>query len=128
MKGNHLFEEDGLRAADVFNRLAGHRLRQKADEVAGMPCLHRHADFAVRLEAADARTVAGAGIDNDKRPGLGIDLHAFRRDDTHQDIIDRPFECPAVGNHVERIVEDVRRELGAVLPVLISALAQRVPE
>ena len=64
MRRNHLLKEDGLRQADVFNSLAGHRFGEKADKVAGMPRLHGHADFAVRLEAADAGTVAGAGIDN----------------------------------------------------------------
>ena len=69
---NHLLEEDRFRAADVFDRLAGHRVGQKADKVAGMACLHGDANFAVRLEAADARTMPGAGIDDHKRPGLRV--------------------------------------------------------
>ena len=44
-----------LGARDAFDGLARHRLGQEADEVAGMAGLHRDADFAVGLEAADAR-------------------------------------------------------------------------
>jgi hypothetical protein len=40
---------------------------------------HRHAEFAVGLEAADARSVAGARIDHHERALLRVDDHAFRR-------------------------------------------------
>ena len=52
----------------------GTGLGQETDEVAGMPGLEGDADFAVRLEAADARAVPGARIDDDKGPPPRIDL------------------------------------------------------
>jgi hypothetical protein len=80
---HHLFEEYRLGAPYVFDGLAGHRVRQEADEVAWVACLHDHADFAVGLEAADTRTVAGARIDHDKRPARWVDHDAFRRHHPH---------------------------------------------
>ena len=67
MQRDDLLEEDRLGARDVLDGLARHRLRQEADEIAGMAGLHRDADFAVGLEAADARAMAGARIDDDER-------------------------------------------------------------
>ena len=45
----------------------GHRLGQEADEVAGVAGVERDADLAVVLHPADARAVAGPGIDNHER-------------------------------------------------------------
>ena len=39
MQRNHPLEKDGLGVRDVLDGLPGDRLGQKADEVAGMPCL-----------------------------------------------------------------------------------------
>ena len=68
-------------AHDVLDRLAGHRLGQEADEVAGVAGAHGDADLAVGLEAADARPVAGARVDDDERPLALIDGDAGGRDD-----------------------------------------------
>ena len=56
----------GLGSRDVLDRLPRHGFGQEADEVAGMPRLEGDADLAVGLEAADARPVSGARIDDDK--------------------------------------------------------------
>ena len=53
--------------ADILDRLAGHRVGQKADEIAGMAGCERDADFAVVLHAADAGTMAGARVEDDER-------------------------------------------------------------
>ncbi len=66
------FKKKRFGVNDVFNRLAGHRLGQKSDEVAGMPRLERNADFAVRLEAADAGPVSCTRIENHERTALVI--------------------------------------------------------
>ncbi len=81
-----------LGAGDILDRLAGHGFRQEADEIAGMPCLHRHADFAVGLETADARPVAGSRIDDDKGALERIDHDARRRNDADQHVVDRLLE------------------------------------
>ena len=77
-------------SADILDGLAGHRLRQEADEIAGMSRLKRDADLAVMLHAADAGPVAGARIENDEGPLAWID-DAFRRNDPHQGIIHRAW-------------------------------------
>ena len=67
MARRDVLDEDRLGAADILDRLSRHRLRQEADEVAGMAGRQRDADLAVLLHAADARAVAGARIDDDDR-------------------------------------------------------------
>ena len=96
MQRDDLFEEDRFGARDVLDGLARHRIRQEADEIAGMAGLEGDADLAVGLEAADARAVAGARIDDDERPARRIDLDALRRNDAHQHVVDRPLERAAV--------------------------------
>ena len=76
MQRNDLFEEDRLGARDVLDRLARHRVRQEADEIAGMAGLERDADLAVGLEAADAGAVAGARVDDNERPPRQVDFDA----------------------------------------------------
>ncbi len=128
MERDHAFEEDRLGARDVLDRLPGHGIRQEADEIAGMPGLERNADLAVGLEAADARTVSGARIDDDERTARRIDLDALRRHDPHQNVVDRPVQLPAVHHEFHLVVEHVRGGLRQVLAVLIAALAHDVPE
>ena len=74
----HPLEERRLGLHHVLDRLPGHRLRQEADEIAGMAGRHRHADLAVGLEAADPRAVAGARIDDHERPLALVDRDALR--------------------------------------------------
>ena len=73
MQFDHALQELRLGSGDVLDRLAGHRVRQEADEVAGMACRQRDPDLAVRLEAADPWSMPGARIDHDERPLLRID-------------------------------------------------------
>ena len=127
-KRNDLLEKDRLGARDVLDRLARHGIRQKADEIAGMPGLERDADFAVGLEAANARTVSGARIDNDERPALRIDLDALRRNDPHEGIVDRPLERAAVDDELHLVIQHMRGGFGQMFAILIAALAHDVPE
>ena len=127
-KRDDLFEEHRLGAGDVLDRLAGHGVRQEADEIAGMPGLERDADLAVGLEAADAGAVPGARIDDDERPQRLVDLDARRRNDAHEQVVDRPLERAAVHDELGLVVEHVRRGFGHVLAVLVAALAHDVPE
>ena len=60
MARRHLLDEDRLSAADILDRLARHRLRQEADEVAGVAGRQSHADLAVLLHPANAGPMAGA--------------------------------------------------------------------
>ena len=69
----------GLGAQHVLDRLAGHRVGQEADEVAGVAGPQRHADLAVGLEAADAGPVAGARVDDHEGPLPRVDRDARGR-------------------------------------------------
>ena len=128
MQRRDLLDEDRFGAGDVLDGLARHRVRQEADEVAGMPGLHGDADLAFGLEAADARTVAGARIDNDERPQCLVDLHARGRLDPRQQVIHRPFERTAVHDEFGIVVEHVRNGFRHVLTILVAALTHHVPE
>ena len=61
-------KEFGLGAGHVRKGLPGHRLGKEDHEVDRMPCLERHADLRVLLEAADARSVARPRVDDDEGP------------------------------------------------------------
>ena len=93
-----------------------------------MPRLERHADLAVGLEAADARAMPGARVDDDERPPRRIKLDGRRRDHFHEAVVDRTIKRPAVDEELDLIVEHVRSGLGQVLAVLVAALAHHVPE
>ncbi len=123
-----LFEEYRFGAGNVLDGLARHRIGQEADEIAGMAGLEGDADLAVGLEAADARAMAGARIDDDERPARRIDLNALRRNDPHEPIVDRPLQRAAVNDELDLVIEHMRRSLGQMLAILIAALAHDVPE
>ena len=126
---DHLLEEDRLGARDVLDGLARHRVRQEADEVARMAGLQGNADFAVGLEAPDARAVPGARIDDRQTAAASdVDFDAFGRDHAHEHVVDRPLERAAVDHQFDRVIKHVRRGLGEVLAVLIAALSHHVPE
>ena len=123
------FKKDRLGARNVFNGLSRHRVRKKAHEVTRVARFERDANFAVGLEAADAWPMAGARINDDEGRAAGIDLDACRRNDTRQDIIDRPFEAfghraPAQLHNRERAAPIWR----CARDRLIAALAHGVPE
>ena len=93
-----------------------------------MPGLERDADLAVGLEAADARAVPGARIDDDEGPARRVDLDALRRNDPHERIVDRPLERAAVDDELDLVVEHMRRGLGQMLAILVAALPHDIPE
>jgi len=115
-------------ARDALDCLSRHRLRQEAYEIAGMAGFHRNADFAVGLETSDSRTMPGAGIDDDERPAVEIYFDAFRRNDAHERIIYRFIELAAVNDQFGGILQDMRRRLRDVFPILIAASTQDVQE
>ena len=106
----------------------GHRLGQEADEVAGMAGLEGHADFALRLEAADARAVAGARIDDDEWPLLVIDSDTLRRRDAGENVVHRARQLAPVHDEFGAELQNVRGGLGGVLLVLLAPLLHDVEE
>src|SRR5215472_2643796 len=73
MSLDDLIDEPGLGLANIFDRLARHWVRQKTDEIARMAGLERNADFAVVFHASNTGTVAGARIEDYKRPFVRVD-------------------------------------------------------
>src|SRR6188472_2796001 len=96
MSADDLLDEDSLGARDALDCLYWHRFRQEADEIAGMTRLHRDADFAVRLEPANSRTMPGARIDHDERSAVEIDLNVFGWNDAYERIVYGLIELAAV--------------------------------
>src|SRR5215470_19106651 len=65
MPRHYLCDKTSLRFAHILNRLTGHGVRQKANEIAGMASGERDADLAVVLHAADPGAMPGARIEYD---------------------------------------------------------------
>src|SRR6266566_1248756 len=128
MQGDDFFEKYRLRARDILDDLAGHGIRQEADEIAGMPGLERHADFAVGLEAADPGAMPGARVDDDEGPARRVEFDAWRRNHLYEAVVDRPIERPAVEHQLHLVIEHVRSGLGEVFTILIAAPAHDIPE
>ena len=70
MERHDLLDEDRFGARDVLDGLTRHRVREEADEIAGVTGLKGDADLAVGLEAANAGAVAGTRVDDHERPSL----------------------------------------------------------
>ena len=99
---------------------------EKADEITRMAGGERDADLAVRLHAADARTVAGARVDDDDRRLGGIDRDAGRRNDARKPVVDRALQGPPVPHQFCLKVEHMRDFLRGVLMVIIASFSQRI--
>jgi hypothetical protein len=91
-----------------------------------MACLEGDADLALRLEAADPGTMTGTRIDDDEGPLLVVDLHAFRRRDAGQHVVDRTRKLASVHHQLGAEFENVWSGLGGVLLVLLAPLLQDV--
>ncbi len=107
---------------------AGHRLRQKADEIARMAGPERHPDFAVVLHAADPGSVAGTRVEDNKRALARIDRHPLGRHDAHQSIIDRARQCPPVEHQFDLETQYMRQFVRIVLDRVVAAAAQDIEQ
>ena len=128
MARDDLLDKTRLGQADILDRLARHRLRQEADEIAGMTRRQRDADLAVVLHAADARSVPGARVEHDERALARIDRYARRRDDADQRVVDRPRQRAPVEHEFGLEGQNVRRLARIVLDVVVAALAQDIEQ
>ena len=128
MAADDFLDEHRFGPRNAFDRLSWHRLRQEANEIAGMTRLHCDADFAVRLEPSDSRTMAGARIDHDERSPVQVNFNVFGRNDPHQRIIYRFIQLAAVDDQLGGVLQDMRRRLRNMFPVLIAPSTQHVQE
>jgi hypothetical protein len=126
MAAVHLAQEFRFRVGDIGERLAGFGHRTEGDEIDRVPVLERDADLAVRLEAADSRSVAGARVD-DHIGALPVEhLDAGRRRDLQEHVVAGAGEIGAV-HHRFIVVDEHRRGAGGLMgDEDVAALAQRV--
>jgi hypothetical protein len=126
----HPFDEGRFGGADVAQRLAGDRLGQEAYEIAGMTRLQGVADLAVRLEAADTRTMARPWIDDDEGTLCRIDPHPGLRagKDTQQHVVAGPFQRSSIQHDFMTEGQDWGFASFGVLDRLIAAFPHDVPE
>ena len=128
MKLAHAMDELALGVAHVEQCLSRFGIREEDDEVHRMPFVQRHSDLRIVLEAADARTVASARVDDHVRAALGIHRHALWRNDAQQRVVDRTLERAPVHHDLVVEAQHRRQSLPLVLDEVVAALAQRVPE
>ncbi len=126
MQRDHRLKEDRLGARDVLDGLTWHGIGQEPDEIAGMASPDGDANFRIGLEAAYARAVACARVDDHKGSALVIDLDALRRDDPRQCIVYRPFEGATVRHQFNLEMQDVGNLLLQMLAILVPSLAHDV--
>src|SRR5262249_3329400 len=126
MELTHTMHEPLLRLAHIEQRLAGLGLREKDYEVDGMPVAQRYADLRVVLEPANAGTVARARVDDDVRAAIRMHLHAGRRDDAHQRVVDGTFQRPSIEHSLVVEMQYWRQPLACLLDEVVATLTQRV--
>ena len=91
-----------------------------------MTGFHCHADFAIRLEAADPRSVARARIDHHERSAPFVDLDSGRWNDTHQRVVHRWVQFSTVDDQLHVIVEDMGCGFCQMFAVLKPASAHHI--
>ncbi len=126
MARRDLAQELRLAPGDVVQRLPGDRIGLEGDEVDRVARLHRDADLARLLHAADARPVAGARVEDHEGALPGIDLDTRGRQDAQQHVVRRPRQFGAVHHHLVVEAQDGRLARLVVFRVLVAALAQGV--
>ena len=112
MQGDDFFEEYCFGTGDILNRLTRHRLRKEADEITRMPRLERDTDFAVSFESPNPGTVSCARVNNDEWSPRGIELHAHRRQNPRERVINWSIKLAAIDNELHLIVKHVRGGFG----------------
>ena len=123
MELDHPLEEFHLSFDDVKELLAGRGLRPEADEIDRMTRIQGVADLALRLEAADARALAGARVDHHDRPLARVGCDPRRRHDARKRIVDRPRQRPAAHQHFVIEAQHGRHRARRDLDLFIAALA-----
>ena len=125
---DHPLKKYRLGAGDVFDRLTGHGVGQEANEITGVPRSQRYADFAVSLEAADARTVPSARINDHERSQLRINRDPLGGHDPHQPVVDRSLEGATIDDQFNFVPEHVRHGLSQMLAIAVPPLSHHIPE
>jgi hypothetical protein len=110
----------------VGQGLAFNRALTEHHKVHRVPGLQRHAHLAVFLEAADARTVAGTGVDDHVRSLPVMHRHALRGQDVQQLIVHRVGQLLSIDHQFVVIHQHGWGASGLVGQVVVAAFAQGV--
>jgi len=114
----------------VRQRLTRHGLGIEDHEIDRVAFVHRHADLAVALEAADTGPVPGARIDHDHRR-LGL-VHAIvpaivaDPRDPEQRVVGRPLKGACVQQQFVIEIQKRRHALPLMRDHIVGAFTQRV--
>src|SRR4051794_37555775 len=100
--------------SDIFDRLAGHWLREKTYEIAGMSGLERDTDFAVRFEPADAGAMPCARIHDHERAERRVDRYALRRHHPDKSVVHGTVETSSVAQEFDVVIQNMRRRLSGM--------------
>ena len=125
---NDFADEMSFGPAHIGDGLTGNRMGGEDHEIHRMAVFQGHTHFALILEPADARTVAGAGVDDDVGTDGRIDGDARRGVNMDQRIIHRLFQGGAVDDHIEVVDQNRRAALGFMMDEHVAALAHDVDE
>jgi hypothetical protein len=128
MQCRHLANERGLGATHILDRLTSNGFRQETHEIARMTGGERHANFAVRLHPADARSVARARIKDDEGAHMGMALPPIWRKHAEQRIVHRALALQPIHHEFKRVVQHVGCAPCVVLEIGVAALPQNVPK
>ncbi len=120
-------EEMRLRRGDVVQGLPRLRRMAERDEVSRMARAQALANRRVLLEAADARAVSAARVDDDQRRQRLVDALAAGQD-AQQAVVDRGGEGAAVDDDFVVELQQYRETFALVGEGVVAALAQGVPE
>jgi hypothetical protein len=122
MAGDHALEEHALCMGDVFDCLTGLGFGEEADEVARMTCVEGYPNLALRLEAADARSMASARIDDDEGALAPITLYFRRRHDLYQYVVHWPLKFASVHYKFACEFQDMRSLFCGMLKIALAPL------
>src|SRR5215471_21053021 len=128
MQVNDFLQKFCFGAANIFDRLARHRIGKKSDEVARVAGPQRDANFTVGFEAADSGPVASTWIDDHKRSSTRIDFDTLRRNNSDKCVIYRAIKLAAVDNEFKVVIKHIRRCLREMLAILVATLAHDIPK
>src|SRR5690606_21126157 len=126
VQGNDALKELSFRPRDIADRLAGDRVWQKTDEIAGVSGLERRADLAIGLETANTGPVAGPRIDDYERTLSLIYLGFFWRFDPHKHIIHRALKVAPVHDEFAVEFQHMGCNFCCVFTVAIATLLQGI--
>ncbi len=137
MQFDNFLEERRFGMHDIFDCLTGYGVRKESYEIARMSRSQRGADFAVALEAANARPVPRARVEHDERTKtarvvcfgrIAIGLQIVRRNDAHEAVADRTRQGAAIQDQLGSEIQHIGCALMQVRLVLVAALAHHVGE